>query len=384
MLILGVMLLIGLFLPGGGALTDFIRNIVAPWFGTPRWLLPFILLLLGYYLYRAQSDNSDWQLTLLGSAVSYLSLLGVVGLVTANDARPRGGGVGKALADFLSPLVSAPGAGFILSILVFAGLLLALDMSLPAVMTPLGRLVSRSVTALFRPAPAAVGGVDATASLSNHGSATSASPAGDGATGRADRSEKRGKEGALGSADPRPRFGDGMSTIPVASPNPGPVSQTFAPPVSASAASRDGGPLPGGAPAHDGQSIRNGSPVRGQRLPSDAPAQSKLTGVVATAEKPRPEYHLPPLALLEDIAPRGGDSNMDHHRRQAGQLQHPGPRRCLERRSGCHSVRGGALARDQGQPHRGSLRRPGDGLGGPDDPHRGTHPGQERRRDRNP
>src|ERR1035437_842112 len=234
MLILGIMLLIGLFIPSGGSLTDFIRNIVAPWFGTPRWLLPFLLLLLGYYLYRAQSDNSDWQLTLLGSAVSYLSLLGVVGLLTANDVRPRGGGVGKALADFLSPLVSAPGAGLILSILVVAGLLLALDMSLPAVMAPLGRLVSRAINALFRAAPQELGDGASTGVLSGPPSPASASAAGNGATARP---EKRGQEGAR-AGDPRANFGDGMSTIPVASPNPGPVSQTFAPPVSASATSR--------------------------------------------------------------------------------------------------------------------------------------------------
>src|SRR5450759_4509072 len=190
MLILGIMLLIGLFIPSGGSLTDFIRNIVAPWFGTPRWLLPFVLLLLGYYLYRAQSDNSDWELTLVGSAVSYLSLLGVVGLVTANDVRPRGGGVGKALADFLAPLVSAPGAGLILSILVVAGLLLALDMSLPAVMAPLGRLVSRAINALFRPAPATVGGAASTASLNGLGSVRGAEVAIEGETGRADRHER--------------------------------------------------------------------------------------------------------------------------------------------------------------------------------------------------
>jgi DNA segregation ATPase FtsK/SpoIIIE-like protein len=310
MLILGVMLLIGLFLPGGGALTDFIRNIVAPWFGTPRWLLPFLLLLLGYYLYRAQSDNSDWQLTLLGSAVSYLSLLGVVGLVTANDARPRGGGVGKALADFLSPLVSAPGAGFILSILVFAGLLLALDMSLPAVMAPMGRLVSRAINALFRAAPQELGDGASTGVLNGPPSPASASAAGNGATARP---EKRGKGARAG--DPRANFGEGISTIPVAISNPGPVSQTFAPPASASATSRDGGQLPGDA--RDGQSIRNGVPIRGQRLPTDAPAQSKLSGLLATAEKPRPEYHLPPRALLEDIVPRGGDSTMDHRRNAA-------------------------------------------------------------------
>src|SRR5450759_4310998 len=301
MLILGIMLLIGLLIPSGGTLTDFIRDIVAPWFGTPRWLLPFLLLLLGYYLYRAQSDNSDWQLALLGSAVSYLSLVGLVGLVTAHDVPSRGGGVGKALADFLSPLVSAPGAGLILSILVVAGLLLALDMSLPAVMAPLGRLVSRAINSLFRPAPETLGDGTPTAALSGPASPWSASAAGNGATARP---EKRGKEGARPAADPRANFGDGISTIPVAIPNPGPLSQTFAPPASASAASRDGGQLPGDA--RDGQSIRNGAAVRGQRLPTDAPAQSKLSGLLATAEKTRPEYHLPPRALLADIAPRGG------------------------------------------------------------------------------
>src|ERR1035437_7820899 len=239
MLILGIMLLIGLFMPSGGSLTDFIRNIVAPWFGTVRWLLPFVLLLLGYYLYRAQSDNSDWELTLLGSAVSYVSLLGVVGLVTAHDTKPRGGGIGKALADFLAPLVSAPGAGLILSILVVAGLLLALDMSLPAVMAPLCRLVSRAINALFRPAPETVGDGTPKSALSGPASPWSATVGGNGATARP---EKRGKEGAR-AADPRPNFGAGISRIPVASPHPGPLSQTFAPPASTSVASRDGGQL---------------------------------------------------------------------------------------------------------------------------------------------
>jgi DNA segregation ATPase FtsK/SpoIIIE-like protein len=40
-------------------------------------------------------------------------------------------------------------------------------------------------------------------------------------------------------------------------------------------------------------------------------------GPIATAEKPRPEYHLPPLALLDNIAPRIGDSGMDHERNAA-------------------------------------------------------------------
>ena len=322
MLILGTMLLIGLFMPSGGSLTDFIRNIVAPWFGTARWLLPFVLLLLGYYLYRAQSDNSDWELTLAGSAVSYVSLLGVVGLLTAHDAKPRGGGIGKALADLLAPLVSAPGAGLILSILVVAGLLLALDMSLPAVMAPLGRLFSRSVNALFRPAPEGADGA-ASAAMANGGAGAS-SPATAGA-GQPVRAEKRGKETGPAAADPRTIFSEGVSPIPMAVPNPGPLSQTFAPPAPAGVAGRDGGTPPGGSAsrrpgegeARDGQSVRSGAPIRELRSPADALAQSKLSGVAAIAEKPRPEYHLPPRALLEDLAPRGGDSTMDHRRNAA-------------------------------------------------------------------
>src|ERR1035437_8745523 len=227
MLILGVMLLIGLFVPSGGQLTNFIRNIVAPWFGTVRWLLPFVLLLLGYYLYRAQSDNSDWELTLVGSAVSYLSLVGVFGLATANDPTPRGGGVGAAIADLLSPLISAPGAALVLTILMIAGLLLALDMSLPAVMAPTGRLVARAINALFRPAPETTS--DGTGAAAQSGSASIAAVA-NGATVRA---EKRGKESAPPARDPKSRFDDAVAAIPVAISSPGPVSQTFAPPVSA-------------------------------------------------------------------------------------------------------------------------------------------------------
>ena len=323
MLILGIMLLIGLFVPYGGSLTDLIRNIFAPWFGTMRWLLPFVLLLLGYYLYRAQSDNSDWELTLLGSAVSYLSLLGVVGLLTAHDTIPRGGSIGTAIAGFLSPLISAPGAGLVLTILVVAGLLLALDMSLPAVMAPLGRLVERSINALFRPAPKLPDGSKPAFGADRGSPAAAAS--GNGSTSRSDQTGRGVKEPASPAVDARTRFADAVAAIPAAIPNPGPQSQTFAPPVSASSAARDGGPLPSGAGrgapdavGRENQTIRDGAPIRGPREVGDVPAQTKLGTAVATAEKAPREYQLPPLALLEDIAPpRASDSTMDHQRNAA-------------------------------------------------------------------
>jgi S-DNA-T family DNA segregation ATPase FtsK/SpoIIIE len=306
MLILGIMLLIGLFIPTGGSLTDFIRNMVAPWFGTMRWLLPFVLLTLGYYLYRAQEDNSDWELTLVGSGVAYASLLGFVGLVTRDAAKPRGGAIGGAVSNFLSPLVSVPGTGLILLILMFAGLLLALDMSLPAVMAPVGRLTTRALRALFRRAPEAA---DA--------GATGPGAGANGRAGlRADRAEKAGNGAAASTLAARNAFADGVSPIPAAIPNPGPTSQTFAPQVPAGLGRVDGGPLGSDPARRDGTSIRDGAPIRAVRPGLDAPAQSKTGGRIATAEV-RPEYHLPPLALLDNIAPRIGESGMDHERNAA-------------------------------------------------------------------
>ncbi|MER3462998.1 MAG: hypothetical protein C4342_08560, partial [Armatimonadota bacterium] len=40
----GAVTLIALALPGEGTLTTWWRNVFAPWFGTGRWALPFILL----------------------------------------------------------------------------------------------------------------------------------------------------------------------------------------------------------------------------------------------------------------------------------------------------------------------------------------------------
>ena len=293
-LILGVTVLIGLTLKGG-QLTDLELNLIAPWFGSMRWLLPLLLIPLGYYLERANGEHWDWQLTVFGTAVAYLAAVGLGSLI---DER-WGGTVGRAIAHFLHPLVTAPGAGLILSILVVAGALLALDMSLPAVVEPPARFLGRAMARLFRPGAETL-------------------PLG-GASLRAGREP---------GADARGRLADGRAgSIPVAIPNPGPTSQTFAPQAGPASAVRDGGPLrdssavdaaPGDAATHEGPSIRDGAPVRGPRTGVwDAPVAG-LGGIApSTTMALRREYHLPPLALLEDIAPRNGDSTMDHARNAA-------------------------------------------------------------------
>jgi DNA segregation ATPase FtsK/SpoIIIE, S-DNA-T family len=301
MLLVGVSLLIGLTIQGG-QLTDWERNAVAPWFGSARWLIPPILILLGYYLERAEGAHWDWELTILGSGLAYLSLLGLASLVSGK----YGGQIGRAIASFLSPLLTIPGAGLILAILVIGGTLLALDMSLPAAVSPLIQLTSRAMARLFRPAPATAGEPSAAA--------------------RVERPGKAAKDVAPAEAR---RFGeDRTAGIPVAIPNPGPTSLTFAPSVGAGLAPRDvlpaqesKGPRPGfgerESGTHEGSSVRDGAAIRGPHPGLGLPAQSKLGGAEIAAEKPRTEYHLPPMALLDNIAPRIGESGMDHERNAA-------------------------------------------------------------------
>ncbi|MEA2613424.1 MAG: hypothetical protein QOI52_1383, partial [Chloroflexota bacterium] len=50
MMALGAITLIALILPGEGALTDWWRDSIAPWFETGRWLLPFLLLAGGWWI----------------------------------------------------------------------------------------------------------------------------------------------------------------------------------------------------------------------------------------------------------------------------------------------------------------------------------------------
>jgi DNA segregation ATPase FtsK/SpoIIIE-like protein len=303
MLIVGVSLLIGLTIQGG-SLTDWERDVVAPWFGSVRWLLPVALILLGYYLERAEGEHWDWELTILGTGVAFSCLLGLAGLIPAKLHYSKGGIVGDALAHFMAPLVTVPGTVVILTVLMVAGILLALDMSLPAVMNPIGDLLHRAAEHLFRPAPQS----DDLDTISSS---------------RPERVGRGTREPAL----PELSRGSGgtmtavasVPAIPAAIPNMGPTSQTFAPqmgagPTSAEAALSHAGVAARKALAGD---QNDGALVRGPRPGMDAPAQSKLGGSAVSVQKPKVEYHLPPLALLDNTAPRIGESGMDHNRNAA-------------------------------------------------------------------
>ena len=67
LMLIGVATLIGLMLPGEGKLTDWWRDSIAPWFGSGRRVLPFLILIVGWWMVeRAKGVRGDWELTAFG------------------------------------------------------------------------------------------------------------------------------------------------------------------------------------------------------------------------------------------------------------------------------------------------------------------------------
>jgi S-DNA-T family DNA segregation ATPase FtsK/SpoIIIE len=140
LLVLGAILLIAIALQGQGKLTDAVRDIIAPYFGAGRFLLPFLLLAAGWYVEwgPGQAPGAPWGRTLLGLAIAFAGLLGLVQIL-AFRGEFTGGHVGRFLAGLLTPLLTAPGAFVILLGMSLGGLLVAFDVPLRALMSPATR-----------------------------------------------------------------------------------------------------------------------------------------------------------------------------------------------------------------------------------------------------
>jgi DNA segregation ATPase FtsK/SpoIIIE, S-DNA-T family len=275
LLVLGAVTLIALVLQGQGALTNWWIGTVGPWFGSLRWLLPFLLLGAGWYLEWGPGRNpgSGWGRTLFGTAVAYIALIGVLQVIGG-----RGGGhFGRFLASTLTPLFTAPGAVVILLALIAIGLMIGFNVRPSDLLHP-----ATTVARWF-------------------GSTAAASMRRDPAAGAAGRGEEpaaggrlRGRAGVgvvAGPASPGQtglwsRGGDGngeVGHIPAPVPTMGQQSSTFAP-------------------------NRNvDSPALSATLLADPPRTVRALDDITDAgdsppTKERIEYVLPPLALLEDIA----------------------------------------------------------------------------------
>jgi S-DNA-T family DNA segregation ATPase FtsK/SpoIIIE len=283
LLVLGAVILIGLVFQGRGALTDWILNVIAPWFGSGRWLLPLVLIGLGVWLERAGGVRAGWLRTLAGSAVAYAAALALIALLVDGgmlDGR-SGGRIGAGLASFVSHLVSPLGAFIVFLGILLAGLVVALDRPVGALLAPLGRGARGLGSALA--APAASAGAAAVGQARRVRVESQPAP-GIAATVRDGRS-------ARDAARPE---------IPSPFEQPAQVSSVFAGPPPAPITGERMTLFPDGASTGPGRvAVAEGGP---------GPVAGSLAAAV------RREYRLPPMTLLEDAAPRASNVGMDHAR----------------------------------------------------------------------
>ncbi|MFL5675601.1 MAG: DNA translocase FtsK [Chloroflexota bacterium] len=270
LLVLGSMTLIALTLPGQGALTSWWTGVFAPWFGTMRWVAPFLLLLAGWWLEWGPGTRpgSGWGITLLGLLITYAGIAGA-----AQVAGASGGRIGRFLATTLTDLFSAPGAFVLLIGLAILGVIVGFGIPLrqlarPAVGT--ARWMGTTAAASLKRTPAEED--EAAAKAAAAAAATTATTDGRG----------KGKSVPVGPGPSPGQTGawDDDAAIPAAVPSAAPNSATFAPARG-----------PAGVAAATALLVK---PLR------------DLDDVTDVADSPptrdRVEYVLPPLTALEDIA----------------------------------------------------------------------------------
>jgi len=284
-LVLGIVVLVGLLLPGKGALTDWILNVIAPWFGAGRWLLPFLFIGLGIHLERAHGPRAGWARTVVGLTIAYVALLPMITLLADAGFLKEGSGgrLGRLIADPLSNLFSDPGAFVVLAGILGVGFVIALDRPVREILAPMGRTARGIGSALAAPA------ADAAARASE---ATRREPTTPSAKNGSVRNGAGVREGAA-----RPE-------IPTPLPGPAQVSSVFS----------------GGGMTGAGVAAAIADPAADEAVPTAARglATDDVTdGKDAPSPREPREYRLPPLTLLEDVAARESGRGMDHERNAA-------------------------------------------------------------------
>jgi DNA segregation ATPase FtsK/SpoIIIE, S-DNA-T family len=284
LLVLGAVTLIA-FLPGQGSVTTWFRDTVGPWFGTARWLLPFLLLGSGWYIEwgPGKAPRSGWGLTLLGVALAYAGLLGAASvIVPAVPPRGAGGGfLGSALAKLFSTLFSPPGAVVLLTAFGIVGVLLAFNLRLRDLVAPATRFARwLGVTAAVSMRRESLDDRPDAAGAAGHAAADGgvrggARPRGGRVAGAGTGTPGAGQTGIWGEEGPAP--------VPSA----GPTSATFAPARSPGANGNGSGT--GTALAIDGRAARPRDPFDITDASDSPPTKERI------------DYTLPPLNLLDAV-----------------------------------------------------------------------------------
>ncbi len=258
----GVVLAVGLVLPGRGLLADALRDVLAPWFGAGRWLLPPALIAFGIWLERGGEKSTRDLIRALLAVAALPALLAVVEILLPG----RGGVIGSIAGGGAASLLTPVGAlAAWVAILIGIGLALAES------------TVRRLFSALFGGARASARagadviarGVEELAARREQAQREQqAQRAGDDQTGGG--ALTRSSEATEGDPDPK-----------APPPATAPLSSTFAP-------TKVGG-----------SSVRDGEPLR-------STARSKSGGESGRS------YALPSLDLLQDWAPARSGAGMDH------------------------------------------------------------------------
>jgi DNA segregation ATPase FtsK/SpoIIIE, S-DNA-T family len=224
--VLGAVLAIALALPGEGRLTDLVRDDIVPFFGSGRYALPVVLLVAGWYLEwgPGREPGAPWGRTLLGIALSFAGFLGLIQLL-GFSGEFTGGRIGRFIASVLEPALTAPGAFVIVLGLLFAGLLIAFDMPLRALVAPLtgaARAAGSTLQDRTRGATAAA------RSVPDRRTATAPAPE---PAARAEGQRRSRMPRILGGEAPGQTgvWGDDAGGAPAASASASPTSATFAP-----------------------------------------------------------------------------------------------------------------------------------------------------------
>ena len=295
------MTLIALALPGQGRLTDIWRDWIAPWFGTGRWLLPFALLAAGIYVERARTRTGGWEQRLVGATITFVAALGLIDLIGSGMS---GGRIGIFLAGGLGGLITKPGAFVVLLGIALAGLLIMLDVSLGDLLAPVAR-GARNLREALSAAPE----TDARAGTDPGAAAAAATARGRGA----------GRKPAPVAPEPDASLWEqaevrgAATSIPPAIPGAAPVSSTFA----FGTTSTPAGPAVAGV-VGTAVADRLGSGLDAKPGgPDDADSATDTPLSRNGAHAPAYAWKVPPLTLLEDVAPKQGGATMDHARNAA-------------------------------------------------------------------
>ena len=354
-----------------------------PYFGTGRWLLPFVLLLSGWYLEwgPGKEPGAPWGRTLLGIGMAYVGVLGLMQLIHFSGEF-TGGRIGRFSVNALEPALTTPGAFVILVGITIAGLLIAFDMPLRALLSPATRaaraagttLQDRTTRAPDASGPGDAKGVDPKAAAAAGVGVMAADTGRRGRNPKLAPGEAPGQTGVWG--------GEPDAGAPYGLQSPAPTSATIAPlrsPVGVGAATAVATTT--AAAVRPAPATQRGRRPRGRhrRIGLAGPPRRHRLGAAAQGAA-RPERAADGRRGRQRGRGPRVERGTDH--REAQELRHRRPDHRPQRRPSGHPVRGDARAAHQGQPDRGAVRRPLDGPGRAEHPDRGADPGQERGRHR--